>query len=118
MRTLLVPGFLLLVTACGGKADKSIGSGSPPPASECVAVFPDAETANDVVCNIGWACSSNSEHFQIICTALPGDEEACTCSSDQTTETPMVHVDSFVCQPMIALQVISGPDGCGFDLEM
>jgi hypothetical protein len=116
MRILLVPGFLLLVAACGGKADKSIGSGTPPPGSDCVAVFPDGGTANDVVCDIGWACSSNSEHFQIICTALAGDEEACTCSSDQTTEMPMINVGTFVCQPMIALSVMT--QGCGFDLQM
>jgi hypothetical protein len=116
MRILLVPGFLLLVAACGGNADKSIGSGSPPPGSDCVAVFPDAGTANDVVCNIGWACSSNTEHFQIICTALAGDEESCTCSSDQTSDTQTVNVGSFVCQPMIALPVIN--QGCGFDVQM
>jgi hypothetical protein len=116
MRTLLVLGFLPLVAACGGKADKPINTGTPPPASGCVAVFPDAGTANDVVCNIGWECSSNTERFQLICTEDSEGNESCTCSSDQTSETATVVVNSFVCQPMIALPVIN--DCGGFDVQM
>jgi hypothetical protein len=117
MRSFLVLGFLL-VAACGDKATGSgdAGAGGAAPSTGCAAVFPDGGMASDVVCDIGWTCSSGMEHFQLICTAVAGGNESCECLSDQTTLTPTIVVNSFICQGTTALAVINA---CGnFNLQM
>jgi hypothetical protein len=78
----------------------------------CVASTIDAGSANDVTCNLGWACNSNSEHYQIICTttSTPGNV-ACTCTSDQNNLSSQIIInDDFICNGTGALPVV---DKCG-----
>jgi hypothetical protein len=84
--------------------------------TNCVAAELDGGTANDVVCNLGWSCNSNTEHYEILCTAATGGNEACTCTSDQTVLSSAITINSFVCQGMTALPVVNA---CGhWQLEM
>jgi hypothetical protein len=82
----------------------------------CVVAEVDAGSANDVVCNIGWACNSGSEHYQLICTAGSDDTEQCVCTSDQNDLSPTFHPQSFVCQGTMALAVLNACGG--WDLQM
>jgi len=78
----------------------------------CVASEVDAGSANDVTCNLGWSCNSNSEHYEIICTttSTPGNVQ-CTCTSDQNNLSSVIVInDDFICNGQGALPVV---DKCG-----
>jgi hypothetical protein len=77
----------------------------------CVASEIDAGAANDVTCNLGWACNNNSEHYQIVCTTSTPGNVACTCNSDQNNLSSQIIInDDFICDGMGALPVV---DKCG-----
>ena len=81
----------------------------------CVALYPDAGAGVGVVCEIGWSCSSDTEHFQILCTES-GANYSCTCTTDTTTAVSVVVVNPFKCDGPGAQPAAIG--GCRWDIQM
>jgi hypothetical protein len=80
----------------------------------CTAAFGDAGTMPGVVCDIGWSCSADTQHYQIVCTESGGDFD-CTCSTDTTTAVTGIHVTPFTCSGGGAEGAATG---CGWNLQM
>jgi hypothetical protein len=77
----------------------------------CVASTPDAGVVANEECAISWACSSDEQYFQIICTGKPGNLYSCVCTSNQNTDTQTIVVPAFLCQDMTSRPVAGG---CGW----
>ena len=80
----------------------------------CVASYPDTGATPGVVCDIGWSCSDDTQHYQILCTETGGNY-SCTCTTDTTTATILILVNPFRC-PGDGAQ--GAALGCDWDLQM
>ena len=76
----------------------------------CVTTAPDAGTAG-ATCGIDWSCNSDTEHFQILCTAA-GNNWSCLCTSDTSGGDKTIIVNKFPCQSQPAAAQ------CGWTLQM
>ncbi len=81
----------------------------------CVAAYNDAGSMPGVVCDIGWSCSDDTQHYQILCTESEGNY-SCTCTTDTTTAVTVVVVNPFMCTGPGAQPAAIG--GCLWNIQM
>jgi hypothetical protein len=80
----------------------------------CVASYPSSGSMAGVVCDIGWSCSDDTQHYQLLCTESDGNY-SCTCTTDTTTAVTVVVVTPFKCTGTGAQPAAIG--GCLWDIQ-
>jgi len=102
----LVAGAVLTAGGCDSPTTQPTG---------CVSSYPDAGATPGVVCDIGWSCSDDTQHYQILCTESEGNY-SCTCTTDTTAAVTVVVVNPFKCTGAGAQPAAIG--GCLWNIEM
>jgi hypothetical protein len=82
----------------------------------CVAYRPDAGVSG-AQCAVEWACNSGSQHYQVVCTLPPGNNNyACTCSTDTSSLEKTITLNPFSCD--LTGGALLAANSCGYMLEM
>ena len=81
----------------------------------CVPSSNDAGAMPGVVCDIGWSCSDDTQHYQILCTESEG-KYSCVCTTDTTTAVTEIVVPAFKCTGANAQP--TAIDGCLWNIQM
>lgn len=102
---------LSIALALAGAACSTANTATP---MGCVASRPDAGTP-DAVCAVEWACSSDSQHYDIVCTQ-DGSNWSCACTSDTVTGTNTIVINSFSCN--LTGGSLTAAAKCGWYLQM
>jgi hypothetical protein len=91
----------------------SAGCTSPTP-QPTGCVYGVNEAGPGVVCDLAWACSENTEHYQVLCTESDGNY-SCTCTTDTSTAVTVIVVNPFECNGGGGQGAALG---CGWDLQL